>query len=298
MSAVAAEPEEDCRSEPVRLDFLGNPNEVRVLVEGERLSAIAIERCRPAGQAGAIFVDVAATEPYLFHVARISIIRAFDYQESELANARKRYTERTRDGERGAQAELDRIKQQQRNLAGRRASAFAQAKREVELIQAGPVEIIATVLAQPSQNPEDIAARDAEVERITMEIAMAFESSHGADVMDVSTPAHARLAGLVDYPGFDLYSKRIGQERGIEVKGRVGLDELELTENEWARACNLGDKYWLYAVFDCGSPNPRLLRVQNPFARLIAKARGSVVIGYRNIAQCATEGRNGCGNGP
>ena len=38
MSAVAAEPEEDCRSELVRLDFLGNPNEVRVLVEGERLS--------------------------------------------------------------------------------------------------------------------------------------------------------------------------------------------------------------------------------------------------------------------
>jgi hypothetical protein len=93
----------------------------------------------------------------------------------------------------------------------------------------------------------------------------------------------------VDYPGFDLYSKRLGQERGIEVKGRVGLGELELTENEWARACNLGDKYWLYAVFDCGSPNPRLLRVQNPFARLIAKARGSVVIGYRDIAQCATD---------
>jgi len=161
-------------------------------------------------------------------------------------------------------------------------------QREVELIQAGPVEIIATVLVQPSQNPEDIAARDAEVERIAMEIAMAFELSHGADVKDVSNPAQARLAGLVDYPGFDLYSKRPSQERGIEVKGRVGLGGIELTENEWAQACNLGDKYWLYAVFDCGSPNPRLLRVQNPFARLIAKARGSVVIAYRDIAQCAT----------
>ena len=352
----------------------------------DRLSMCAIERCRPAGQSGAIFVDVVTNEPYLFHVARIAVVRgmdpgfpafhseevveqrlvglrqtadnrfeetpvehllllkptnkaapgsvafiahgetyrlaaadflrgqllvqasalkalefqrrlqetqdyllrAFDYQESELASARKRYTEKAHNGERGAQAELDRIKQQQRTLAARRASALAQAQREVELIQAGPVEIIATVLVQPSQNPEDIAARDAEVERIAMEIAMAFELSHGADVKDVSTPAQARLAGLVDYPGFDLYSKRPGQERGIEVKGRVGLGGIELTENEWAQACNLGDKYWLYAVFDCGSPNPRLLRVQNPFARLIAKARGSVVIAYRDIAQCAT----------
>ena len=47
---------------------------------------------------------------------------------------------------------------------------------------------------------------------------------------------------------FDLFSKRnIGgvlEERGIEVKGRVGVGEIELTENEWARACNLRDKYW------------------------------------------------------
>ena len=35
---AAAEEGEESRSEPVRLDFLGNANEVRVLVEGERLS--------------------------------------------------------------------------------------------------------------------------------------------------------------------------------------------------------------------------------------------------------------------
>ena len=219
--------------------------------------------------------------------------RAFDYQESELAAARKRYTDKARDGNRAAGVELERIKQQQRTVAERRTQALLQARREVELIQPGTVEILATALVQPSQNPEDITARDAEVERIAMDVAIAFEAARGADVRDVSTPPRAKLAGLNDYPGFDLFSRRGNgdalEERGIEVKGRVGVGEIELTENEWARACNLRDKYWLYAVFDCGGNQPRLFRVQDPFANLIAKARGSVVIGYSDIVRSASE---------
>jgi len=164
---------------------------------------------------------------------------------------------------------------------------LAQARREVELIQAGSVEIIATALVQPSQDPEDIKARIAAVERIAMEVAIAFEAAQGADVRDVSTPEKARLAGLSDYPGFDLLSKRPNDERSIEVKGRVGAGEIELTENEWARACNLRNRYWLYVVFDCGSAQPRLFKVQDPFGRLIAKSRGSVVIGYAEIVRSA-----------
>lgn len=351
----------------------------------EKLSALALEQCRPSGRRGAIFVDVSATAPYLFHVARIAVvrdadpgfptfhtqeileqrlvglrqtenklmeempvehllllkpggkaasgtveflahgeayrlaaaeflgsqvlgqaaelkamafrerlvdteaalIRAYDYQESELATARKRQAERVRDGQSGAAAELERIKRQQRGLGERREHALAEIRREPELIRPGAVEIIATVLVQPSQNVEDIQARDAEVERIAMDIAMAYETSRGAVVRDVSTPTQARLAGLADYPGFDLHSRLGHEERGIEVKGRVGTSDIELTENEWARACNLGDRYWLYVVFDCGSATPRLYRVRNPFAQLIAKAKGSVTIGFGPIAQCA-----------
>jgi superfamily II DNA or RNA helicase/DNA-binding XRE family transcriptional regulator len=351
----------------------------------ERLSAIAIERSRSAGQRGAIFTDVSATAPYLFHVARVTIVRgidpgiprfdtvdvieqrlvaikqyadgrlieapvehllllkpaaksnpgsvvflaqsntwrlateehiqrdlatrladlqrmsatnqlkdteeylqcAFDYQESELAAARKRFTDKARAGHPAAHTELDRIKAQQRSLGHRREQAVLQARREVELIQPGRIEMLATALVQPSTDPDDIKARDAEVERIAVEVAIAFEAAQGADVRDVSTPPKARLAGLNDYPGFDLMSKRASEERGIEVKGRVGVGEIELTENEWARACILRERYWLYAVFDCGGVQPRLLRVQDPFAKLIAKARGSVVIAYRDIANAA-----------
>jgi hypothetical protein len=351
----------------------------------ERLSAIAIEHSRSVGQRGAIFTDVSATAPYLFHVARVTTVRgidpgipsfntvdvieqrlvaikqyadgrlieapvehllllkpaaksnpgsvvflaqsntwrlaaqehiqrelatgladlqrmaathrlkdteeymqcAFDYQESELAAERKRFTDKTRAGQRAAYTELDRIKAQQRSLASRRDLALLQARREVDLIQAGRVEMLATALVQPSTDPDDIKARDAEVERIAVEVAIAFEAAQGADVRDVSTPPKARLAGLNDYPGFDLMSRRAREERGIEVKGRVGVGEIELTENEWARACILRERYWLYAVFGCGGLRPQLFRVRDPFAKLIAKARGSVVIAYSDIANAS-----------
>ncbi|MCC6533590.1 MAG: DUF3883 domain-containing protein [Burkholderiales bacterium] len=354
----------------------------------DRLSTLAIERCRSAGRQGAVFTDPSATRPYLFHVARVSVVRradqafaslqreevlderlvgirqfadnrmleapveqllllkpgakvdpaavpflaqgdtyreaayqhtrdallarlcelqslsarsrleqteaylrrAYDYQESELASTRKRYTDRSRGGDQKADAELDRIKHEQRGLSQRRSLAIAQARREVELIGSGRVEVIATALVQPSNAIEDIKARDAQVERIAMELAIAHEASLGADVRDVSTPEKARVLGLSDYPGFDLHSKRPdGEVRMIEVKGRTGATHVELMENEWARACSAREKYWLYAVFDCDSAAPRLVRVQDPFATLLAKARGSVVVDYGDIARSATE---------
>ena len=58
-----------------------------------------------------------------------------------------------------------------------------------------------------------------------------------------------------------------------EKGGLAGTAEVELTENEWTRACNLRERYWLYVVFDCASPRPRLLRVQDPFGKLIVSPR-------------------------
>jgi transcriptional regulator with XRE-family HTH domain len=354
----------------------------------ERLAALAAEQARPAGRRGAIFTDPGATAPYLFHVARLTVVRvadpgvpglgraeiveqrlvglkqlgdnrceeapveqllllkaghktipasvvflahgdtwrlaaaehletevlahlamlqrlageqrcaqaeqelgiAYDCLKLELAKTYREYTKKARDGDRKAVAEAERIRAEEAALKARRAQTLTQVRREAELIGPGAAEIIATALVQPSQDPADIAARDLEVERIAMQLAIATESAQGAEVRDVSNPERARLAGLTDYPGFDLLSKRPGEERGIEVKGRVGTDAVELTENEWAKACNLRERYWLYAVFDCGTPWPRLLRVQDPFQKLIARARGAVVFNYGDIARVAEAG--------
>ncbi len=132
------------------------------------------------------------------------------------------------------------------------------------------------------------AADDAAVEKVAMDLARAYEEAAGAVVTDVHTPELARAAGLNDNPGFDLLSIRAADERrAIEVKGRASTGDVEVTSNEWARAANLRDGYWLYAVYDCATPTPRLMRVQDPFGCLPARAKGSVIITDKHVLEAA-----------
>ncbi len=140
----------------------------------------------------------------------------------------------------------------------------------------------------PSADPEDKQKHDLDVEAVAMKVVTAFEESKHAHVKDVHTPPLARAAGLTDYPGFDILSVRPDKtQRAIEVKGRAGVGEVEITYNEWAKACNLRQGYWLYVVYDCATSNPRLLKVQDPFDKLLAKAKGSVRIGQGELFKVA-----------
>ena len=199
--------------------------------------------------------------------------RGFDYQAAELAAARSRVAERARTGDSGAKAELSKIKEQQRSLTAVRTRRLAELETEPELIQAGDVRFFVHALVVPVQDFEAAERYDADVEAIAVEVATAYEQRFNAKVEDVSRPELARRAGLPDWPGFDLWSRRPDEERAIEVKGRARSGNVEVSENEWAKACNLRDKYWLYVVFDCATPHPRLVRVQDPFAKLLVRNR-------------------------
>jgi len=217
------------------------------------------------------------------------IQRGFDYQEAELATARIKHAEKARTGNRKAIESLEDVKRQQRQLAGRRENALAILQREPELITPGAVTFIVHALVVPSSDPMDIKQHEANVEIVAMKIAQAFEEAAGAKVMDVHTPELARMAGLPENPGFDLLSIRPENEKwAIEVKGRSGKGDVEISANEWAKACNMRQDYWLYAVYECATPNPRLVRVQDPFGSLLAKAKGSVLISAKEIVQAAT----------
>jgi hypothetical protein len=37
-----------------------------------------------------------------------------------------------------------------------------------------------------------------------------------------------------------------------------------MTENEWNKAINLRQRYWLYVVTDCATDSTRLHRIQDP----------------------------------
>lgn len=222
--------------------------------------------------------------------ARVEFIhRGFGYQEAELAAARTKLRDKANAGSKGAKAELTKVKERQSRLKDRREEAIAVLQREPELISAAEVTFLAHALVVPSHDPEDQKRHDAQVEAIAVRVARAYEESLGAVVQDVSTPAAALAAGLEERPGFDLLSTRSDAQRlCIEVKGRAGVGDIELTENEWVKACNLREQYWLYVVFDCASAQPRLLRVQDPFHKLLFRAKGGVVIDEQEIFNSAT----------
>ena len=249
---------------------------------------------------------------------RIELIsHGFDHQNAELAQTRARLARKAREGDQRAQDDLSGIKAHQRSLTALRDRRLEALRAEVDCVQAGGVAFLAHALVVPAGDSEVIERYDADIERIAVEVATAHEERFGAVVEDVSRPELARRAGLTDWPGFDLRSRRptgtgaedthvasiqdegthaadagaagvvsvgtaatgIGtdfEERAIEVKGRAGTGTIEMSENEWAKACNLRDRYWLYVVFDCATPRPRLVRVRDPFARLIMRGRESI----------------------
>ena len=99
----------------------------------------------------------------------------------------------------------------------------------------------------------------AEIERIAVRAAIAFEEARGGRVESVES----------DTRGFDLISRvalatngKAVETRFIEVKGRSGVGEIALTANEYKTAQRLGDDYWLYVVFNCAS-KPEVALIQN-----------------------------------
>jgi len=163
-------------------------------------------------------------------------------------------------------------------------------RREPDLIAPGEITFAAHALVVPSSDPDDIEQHAADVELVAVKIAQAFEEAVGAIVRDIHTPELARAARLPDNPGFDLLAIRPGSEkRAIEVKGRAATGDIEVSSNEWAKPCNMRLGYWLYAVYDCATPAPRLVRVQDPFGNLLAKTKGSVLIGAAQVLAASNE---------
>jgi len=216
------------------------------------------------------------------------IKQGYDFQEAELAMIRAKHAEKARGGNRKALEAVEEVKRQQKELSQRREASLAVLHREPDLVAPGSITFLAHALVVPSLDPADLDRHLKNVEAIAMNVVTAFEEAEGAIVIDVHTPELARKANLPDNPGFDLLSiHRTGERRSIEVKGRATAGDVEVSANEWAKACNMRQGYWLYAVYDCTTPNPRLIRVQDPFGNLLAKAKGCMVIGSKQIMEVA-----------
>lgn len=214
--------------------------------------------------------------------------RGYDFQAAQFAMTRAKVVERERSGDQEAKAELLCIKERQKLLGQQLEKSSRRLAREPQLIVPQKVTFLAHALVVPSQAEADRQEYNENVEKIAMQVAIAYEELQRAHVMDVSTPAKAQSSGLIHWPGFDLLSKRPeGEERAIEVKGRANVGSIELSTNEWMKACNLRSRYWLYVVFDCATPHPRLFRIADPFGRLLGQPRGGVAIEAEEIVKNA-----------
>lgn len=129
-------------------------------------------------------------------------------------------------------------------------------EREKNLTISTP-KLLGIVRVVPPDVIQDTMRENTESEKIAMEVAIAFEKSHGREPIDVS-----RLVGM----GYDIKSVGGGKTRYIEVKGRHGEGGVALTRNEWFKAKHLGEDYYLYVVWNTSSStaNLRPLIIQDP----------------------------------
>lgn len=156
------------------------------------------------------------------------------------------------------------------------------------LAKHGPVRFIATALVVPAgAAPAEAIAPlaedlDPEIRRrselAAEDLVVGYETGRGWECERVG---HLKI-------GFDVrslgpadpqtgYRDPVLGIRRIEVKGRSRGQAVRLTTNEWYKAAQLGDSYWLYVVWDpLGTPDPEPLRIQNP-ARYLDYAKREVV---------------------
>jgi len=146
----------------------------------------------------------------------------------------------------------------------------------LKIVRPGRVAYLGTALVYPgtavvTDCPD--MRNDPEVEAIAMQFVMDYESDRGWQPQDISKDG--------DGSGFDIRSVGAADPttgkslvRRIEVKGRAQFNQpVSLTLNEWRKAQQLGDFYWLYVVWGCKTPAPQLLTIQNPAMVLAGEAK-------------------------
>jgi superfamily II DNA or RNA helicase len=121
----------------------------------------------------------------------------------------------------------------------------------------------AWVLPHPQRTSPEIApmVSDAEIEKVAVQTAIEYEQARGWVVESVESQNR----------GFDLISRKPHPNdsqtaidvRFIEVKGRSAVGMVALTSNEYKKAKEMKQDYWLYVVFDCGT-TPNLHAIQDP----------------------------------
>ena len=149
-------------------------------------------------------------------------------------------------------------KQEQKTHYDDRKARLERACQQEVTLSRKPPTFVGAIRVRPAADADAAMKTAPEIERIGMEEATRYEEEQGNTVEDVSA----------ENLGFDLRSTLSdGTIRCIEVKARAVRAPIVLTRNEWHKARQLKDAYYLYVVFNAAT-EPELHRIQNPALRL------------------------------
>lgn len=204
---------------------------------------------------------------------------AYNLRQAELFKQRRLLREAIEKDVPAAKSKLRECEAELDALDRRRREAEAELQDRIDRLRLGPVSIYAQALVLPLPPEQAEERRDAQAERVALAEVKRREEAEGSTWEDVSDP-HLKA-------GFDLKVIRADSSiRYVEVKGRSGMQPVEMTANEWAQAANHRDRYWLYVAYHCGAV-PVLYRVPDPFGRLLAKQTGAVRINASEVIAAA-----------
>ena len=166
--------------------------------------------------------------------------------------------------------------------------------KRLEIARTGPVKHVGTafVLAPDADTQAQLADLADELDpNIRRQSEIAAEDkviealvAEGFPQDRIERVGHLKL-------GFDIRAHKIADEatgevfvKRIEVKGRLRRQPVRLTTNEWYKAQQLAETYWLYVVWDPLSGSPDLVRIHNPAAKLDHAKREIVAARFYEIS--------------
>jgi SNF2 family DNA or RNA helicase len=209
---------------------------------------------------------------------RVMALRAREIESPEVALARQRAEQ--------DYAELERAKKDRLSGLDR-----------LTIARTGPIRHIATAIVLTPESSDEKQLRELvrgtdpllnrQSELAAEEKVIVFEKEQGWTCERVG---HMKI-------GFDIRSISVPdpatgqyQVRRIEVKGRERGQPIRLTTNEWYKATQLAETYWLYIVWDPLGQSPELVRIQNPGA-VLDHAKKEIVRFFEIPAEALTSAK-------
>jgi SNF2 family DNA or RNA helicase len=167
--------------------------------------------------------------------------------------------------------------------------------KRLEVARHGPLRHVATAIVLPA-NAEGVPAptdllddldpeTKRKIELAAEDVVIAYETGRGWEterVGHLKIGFDIRSLGPAD-PQTGFRDPVIGVRR-IEVKGRQKGQPIRLTTNEWYKAQQLGESFWLYVIWNpLQSPDPTPIMIQNPAKHLEHAAKPVVSARFYDI---------------